>query len=1209
MHLKEIQMENFKTFRKKVVIPIYEGFTGVTGPNGSGKSNVADAVLFVLGPRSSKMVRAKRLEDLIFHGNDKFKPANECKVTLVFDNTDRTIPIDSDHVSLKRVIRRSTSDPNNTLSYFYVNGRVSSQNQFESILTHAHLSAEGYNIVLQGHISEFINKTPVRIREEIDEIAGIRKYDEEVNAAQAKKTKTEANMEKIQWLLEQIRTRLRELKKEKEEAEKYKTAQEQINQTKALLYHVQETAVRGEIDTYHQAIDNAEKRKIDLRGEIERLESERAGLEKEIREIEAEIDDITGEEGKKLKVKLDEAKLELMRARDIIITAEDSISELGSEASLREQEKKDISKKLDGLGKEITSSEEGIRKVNEKINGQQDKIDHLEQEQEKTDLDLLNLRRELGKVSKELETTRDNLSVNTLERDRNNNFLDVKRNQNADTEQMVSTLEYEVADLKKEMSAIKQGASNGSMERLQKDYMSARSEEKLLGGRMRSIEQEITSLNRVYTQLKVELETSEKLNKGISLAVDDLLTARDKGEIRGLHGTIGELGNVPEKYALAMEVAAGGRISSLIVKDDQVASNCIEHLKKKKLGRATFLPLNKMAVRRPGAKALMIKDDPHVIGLAVDLIDFSDEYRNAFSWVFGDTVVVDDLNTLRRLMGGVRLVTLTGEIAGAGGDITGGSLNQKKGSSGFGKRSASELENVSSQLKEKMAESDAVTASLNEARDRVSELETKIRKITSEQSDTEGKKKKAEEALRSSTEQLGLKKEELKVLIEEMGKLQKISGELEGKVRELEARVSDLAKERDGLQDKVEMATPKAVRDRLRSLREERDSLMVQRTSLVEARDSARAQLSLFQERKRELEGRSIDIAKAVKKAEEEKVAARERETRFDKEVKALEAVLSTIDSKTKDLYERRNELGREVERLLAQRENARSSLMSQDQIIITQRSNIRTAEDKLADILAEKQGFLQVKLPDPPYPTERDMLRTVREIEAILENAGNVNLKALEEYEETEKKKVEITEEMKSLEKEKEELQNLISEIDRKRKEEFMHVYEGIDRNFKEIYQKVSGGGEAFFELERPDDPLSGGLHIHVRPPGKKMTRLNALSGGEKSLTSMAFIFSVQSWDPSPFYLLDEVDQNLDAINAEIIAKLVRENSKYAQFVMISLRKISLKEAHHLYGVTLQKGESVILGRVELKDVDSYEKGDGSAMENPVGTEEGDGE
>ncbi|MGA1848319.1 MAG: chromosome segregation protein SMC [Thermoplasmatota archaeon] len=1207
MHLKEIQMENFKTFRKKVTIPIYKGFTGITGPNGSGKSNVADAVLFVLGPRSSKMVRAKRLEDLIFHGNDRFKASKECKVTLVFDNSDRQIPIDHDEVRLKRVIRKSASDPNSTLSYFYINGKPSSQSQFESILTHAHLSAEGYNIVLQGHIAEFINKTPTKIREEIDDIAGIRKYDEEIKAAYLKKGRTEENMERIGWLLDQIKVRLRELRKEKEEAEKYRDAQEKINQSKALLYHVQENAIRGEIETYLQAIDNAEKKKIDLRGTMERLESERVRLEADIKDIEAEIDEITGEEGKKLKVKLDEARLELMRAKDVVMTAEDTISELSGERKLREQENKDIRKKIQGLEREIERSDDDISKVESRLEEKRSKISHMEEELARSDMDLLNLRRDLGKASRGLESTRDSLAERVLELDRNRHAIDTKKAALADADQMVSTLNYEIQDLRTEKSQIEGGGTEKRLKELQKQYMSARTEEKLLGGRMRDLESEITSLNRTYTQLKVEFETSEKLQKGMSLAIDDILTARDKGEIRGIHGTIGELGNVPEEYSTALEVAAGGRINSIIVQDDEVAARCIERLKKKKMGRATFLPLNKLSLKRPGAKALMIRDDPHVIGLAVDLIQFSDEYSSAFSWAFGDTVVVDDLSSMRRLMGGVRLVTLSGEIAGAGGDMTGGSLAPRKGSSGFGKRSRSELDNISAQLQAKMAESDQLTAALNEAREKVSELESEIRKITSEQADSEGRRKKVEDNFKSSTEQLTLKKSELVSIGKELSSLEAREMDLSGEVEQLENKVKQLTAERDALQERLEEATPKAVKEKLRALREEVDDLTGKRIVLVDAKNVSRSQLSLFRERSKELEKRVGDIALSIGKAEKEKVLAGEREERFQKEVKALEAVLSTIDAKTKDLYERRNDMGREVEKVLGQRDRSRHDLMVQDELIITQRTNIRTAEDKLGDVLAEKQGYENVDLPDPPYPAERDLVRTVRELETILENVGNVNLKALEEYEDTEAKRAEITQEMKALEKEKGELENLITEINTKRKDEFMYVYDGVDKNFRDIYNKVSGGGEAYFELENPEDPLAGGLMIHVKPPGKKMTRLGALSGGEKSLTSMAFIFSVQAWDPSPFYLLDEIDQNLDAVNAEIIARMVKENSKFAQFVIISLRKISLKEAHHLYGVTLQKGESVILGRVDLKDVESYEKGDGVSRAPDTGPKEGE--
>jgi chromosome segregation protein len=1192
MHLKEIRMENFKTFRRKVTVPIHKGFTGITGPNGSGKSNIADAILFVLGPRSSKMVRAKRLSDLIFHGNDQFRASKQCQVSLVFDNVDRTIPVDTDEVELRRVLKISNTDANQTLSYFYVNGRVSSQSEFENILAHAHLSAEGYNIVLQGHVSEFVNKTPVKVREEVDDIAGIRKYDEEIDSANGKKEQTIANMEKIRWHLDFIKGRLRELKKEKEEAEKYRSAQMEINKTKATLYHVQRSSVEGELRSYDEAIKNSEKRKIDLRGEMEKLEVERERTDQAIRKIESEIEAASGEEGKKLKEKLDAARLEMMRARDLHDTAQDTESELKKEGRSRELELKDLKKRSEDLTKELERLGSEIASDDSNMAALKKQVEAIEHDMERTDTDMLSLRRDLTLMNRELENKRLSLSQSTIEREKALAQSDARRTSIADLEQMVATLSYEMKDAKDQLSDVSKSDPAKELKPLQKEFMDLRGREKHLVGKVKELESEITSLNRLYTSLKVEYETSEKLKKGVSMAVDDMLTARDKGEIRGIYGTIGELGKVKEQYNLALEVAAGGRVSALIVEDDSVAAQCIERLKKKKLGRATFLPLNKVKGKKPGPKALMILDDPHVVGNAIDLIAFDERYAPAFSWVFGDTVVVDDMETLRRVMGGVKIVTLTGEIAGVGGDITGGSMNDRKDRSSFGKRSQNELDDVSGKLQEKMAESDSATVALNEIREKVNAIESRILKITSGEQDVASRKKKLEEVFTSSEKALREREADLETRRAELVEIEASFKGAEAAMAESNARITELTSRRDELSERIEHHTPKAMRDKLRELRGSLDAVGSGRAGRVEERDRDKAQLEMCSQRAQELTERISTVEKGIAQARAEAKDAKAREDRYSKEVKALESVLSSIDVKTKALYAELTELNRTLERIQGRRDACRGDLSIQDQIIITQRANIRVAEEKLADILREMKGFESTDIGPGPYPPERDLTKRVREIETILENAGNVNLKALEEYESMDKKKDEIGADLRSLEKEKEELEGLIAGIHSKRTTEFMETFKGIDENFRRIYGLVSGGGEAFFELENPNDPLSAGLIIRVKPPKKKMTSLYSLSGGEKSLTSMAFIFSVQAYDPSPFYLLDEVDQNLDAVNAEIIAKMIAQNSARAQFVLVSLRKVTLKEAHHLYGVTLQGGDSVLVGRVDLRDVEEYEKG-----------------
>jgi chromosome segregation protein len=201
MYLKEIQMENFKSFGRKTVVPFYTGYTCITGPNGSGKSNISDAILFVLGPKSSKAVRASKLTDLIFNGGPAKKPSKYTRVTLVFDNASRIIPVDTNEVELTRVVKISPTNPEGYYSYFYVNGKSSSLNEFDTLLAHARISAEGYNLVQQGDVTRIVNMGNIDRRRVLDGIAGITQYDEDINKAEIKRKEVEDNLEKIDTLL------------------------------------------------------------------------------------------------------------------------------------------------------------------------------------------------------------------------------------------------------------------------------------------------------------------------------------------------------------------------------------------------------------------------------------------------------------------------------------------------------------------------------------------------------------------------------------------------------------------------------------------------------------------------------------------------------------------------------------------------------------------------------------------------------------------------------------------------------------------------------------------------------------------------------------------------------------------------------------------------------------------------------------------------
>ncbi len=253
MHLKEIELENFKSFAKKTRIPLLEGYTAVTGPNGAGKSNISDAILFVLGPKSSRVIRAGRLTDLIFNGGKEKRPAKECRVSLHFDNSDRLIPIESNDVKLTRLVRTSDT-AEGYYSYYYVNDRKSSLGEFDNLLANARISADGYNFVQQGDITRIVEMTNLERRRILDDIAGITKFDEDIQSAEKERLTAEENINRLSIILDEIKKQMKQLETDREGALKYKDLHDRLSLAKASLAMKNKEAVDREISSYREQV-------------------------------------------------------------------------------------------------------------------------------------------------------------------------------------------------------------------------------------------------------------------------------------------------------------------------------------------------------------------------------------------------------------------------------------------------------------------------------------------------------------------------------------------------------------------------------------------------------------------------------------------------------------------------------------------------------------------------------------------------------------------------------------------------------------------------------------------------------------------------------------------------------------------------------------------------------------------------------------------
>ncbi len=1184
MFLKEIEMENFKSFAAKVRVPFLRGFTAVTGPNGSGKSNIADAILFVLGPKSAKAIRAKRLTDLIWNGGKDRRGSTHCEVSLVFDNADRAIPIEADEVKLTRYVALSPAVQDGYNSYFYVNDRKATLDEFDSLLAHARISAEGYNLVQQGDIQRIVQMSDADRRRVLDNIAGITKFDDDIAQANSKRTQTEDNLGRIQIILDEIKKQLHQLSADREGALKYRELSDRLNLAKAQLVYKNREIIEQEI--------NSTKEQLAKYGaEREKLLREKSGLQDELKNAQTRLGDLEsriaergGDEAKQLKGKLDGLRIERARATDGIATSTEEIKRLQAEIAEAQRERTRVAKELEALQKERGSVEASLGDLTGELEAAERDLKALDETASKSDSKILQIQKEVVALDKRVDGAEEKTKALILEGDRAKESLDRLRNEVVQLEDILKTYQLELDDSEFQLKELRTGskAATKSLAKLQEGFYAKRKEEQDLSKQQGELQSAILELTRQYTAMRAEADVAENLKRGYSTAVAGILEARDTGRIKGVHGTIAQLGHAESKYETAILVAAGGRMQAIVVDDDAVAAECIDYLKKSRAGRATFLPLSKMLVGRPRGKAILVAKES--VGFAIDLIKFHEKYRDAFFYVLGDTIVVETLDQARRYMGGVRLVTLGGEMIEASGAMIGGDL--EKTPLRFGAPDRREIDNVSEKLRRATEEADRVARRLADLRKEVVALEAELKDVGGQTSTVDVKASALETKRREFTMKVTAIREDLDAKTKRLAETEKTARRVQEDLPRFQKELTALKGQRDARKSAVLEAAPQAVSARMKELMANRtkagDEVTAARAKIETLDAQAKVQVERrgeFDQRIEGLLGQKGDHGKRVKEFESSL-------QKLENEIRGLEKLEASMSKEMQGLQSERDAAYKDKTELEGEIDKLGHKLETKEDFATNLQTELHAQEESLAKALEDLKTLgraIEGKLP----PLD-ELKRTISECDTQIQALGPINMRALDDYEAQEKRYAELTEEFTQLGTQRQELINLAGELTEKKKEGLGTVFVAINENFKRVYREISEGGEAELLLENEKDPFTGGLVIRANPSHKKVLRLEALSGGEKSLVSMAFIFAIQEYDPSPFYLLDEIDQNLDAVNAERVARMIKRNSNTAQFVQISLRKITLKEADHLVGVTMTPaGHSDLVMRVNLSDVE----------------------
>jgi len=1177
-------MENFKSFGRKLTVPFFPGFTAITGPNGSGKSNIADAILFVLCPKSSKTMRAGRLTDLIFNGGKKRKnPSNHCKVSLVFDNTERKMPIDAGEVTLTKMIKRAPlkDNPDNYYSYYYINGKASNYTEFSTILQQARISGDGYNIVKQGDVTNIIEMGGVERRKLVDEISGISTFDGDIVKAEKEKEEVDANLERIKIIVNEINHQLKQLKHERDEAARYQELKQDLYTIKAKIAEKKKQEIISQISEVSNQVKTYEDEQHKLTEKANQLKQKIKKDQETLNTIEQQIAEVGGDEVKEIKQQIDSLREEEIKTIERINYSNEEINELNVELQTYEKRIHDIDHEIEQIQKENEQFSTSINETKQTIEEKDASLQEIKKRIASTDDTSLDLSKSLTELKKDYDDNTSTLHKEKLSLQRLLDQQEALEQKIAELEESKETYTFEIKDIDWQIQEqqSQQSSVQKQKRKIENDLFSQKKHESTLSEQLLDLDRSIRRLMQEKAKLQAEYDAYSSIQKHYNRAVSEILKARDTNQLKGIHGTIAELANVDDEYKKAMGIAAGGRMQSIIVDDDQAASKAITFLQQKKLGRATFLPLNKMISGKPRGKALMVIKDSSAVGFAIDLVKFKEEYRGAFWYVFGDTIVVDTLENARRLMGGVRLVDLDGSLIEASGAMHGGSTPKSRLM--FGDADRTRLDQVETQLREQMNHQEQIEHELSEVKSKISRLEEQFQAFSIDDTDQPNigslrlQKKEFQSKLDSTTTLLKEKITEKEKLLTSIDTIQESITSLENTLKEIDEKKQAITSQLLKGSKKEDAQESRGLSDALETLRTTLGDLEAKQQGCLKKTE-------VLHERKDELSEHVNTITQSISSYKEEITSLISTRDTVQEKIQTLSNVQEKMSDNIQEYTSKRDTIQKELTTTEHDLDKLNTKIESYFDLISRAKYRLPTLEDTIQD-LDEELKLYGITLEEERLPSVESLKDSQRVVEESMNELEPVNMRALEEYSHQEQRKEKLDDDVKHLKNQRKNLVKLVNEITDKKTERFMVVFHEINKNFQVMYAKLSEGGEAELKLENPDDLFSSGLTIKARPRGKKVLLLSALSGGEKSIASLALIFAIQQYDPSPFYVLDEVDMFLDGVNAELVSRMVKHSAHDTQFIMVSLRKIALKEANHVYGVTMKDdGISDMIGNID---------------------------
>jgi chromosome segregation protein len=1170
MKLKSLEVNGFKSFVDRLHLNFPGGITTIVGPNGCGKSNVVDAVLWAIGERSAKHLRGKLMEDVIFNGTDGRKPLGMAEVSLTFSNEDGSPPQTYGQYSEITVTRRLYRSGE---SEYLINKVPCRLRDITDLFLDTGIGINGYSIVEQGRVESLISANPQDRRFLIEEAAGIAKYKERKRLALMKMEATQQNLLRIQDIIAEVKRQIVTLERQVKRAEEYKAIRKEVKEIEIrfALQEYTELSEKGEAARgYLKALRDREMEMAAQTAQKEALiESMRLGgmaEEETLRNLQQEVFEL----GRKIQKMENEIEFFHREAGGLQRQEHQFIEEiresLGAWRGTR-RERWRMEQALRELAEGSRENEEILKELETLFNDfrstHQELLEELEAEKVglvDTLTQLTTLKNRLTHLGERKEDLQKRIRFNQKESEE-------VRTRLAQLEEAFSEKVKE-KELNLSIQSVYQGEKDQwerELEGLKEIFHQRQTERSVL-------EETLRQDRSRYLSLKELQENYEGYEKGVRSIL--LRKKEDQEKWEGILGAVADILEPDSGYEIPLEAVLGERLQYLIVEGEKEGMEAMSFLKGESLGRGSFIP---KWVHGIGVENQISPEEGKPIPL-LRFVKVKEGFTSVAEFLIGDVRVVESWEEALQWMkhGGTfgTLVTREGDVLERSGVMSGGSRDQ--GLSLLERRR--EIRNLEQRVKEAEEECQRAYGEESRLQKEIGEKEIQLEERRKEIQD------KGIELLHQERDLEGLKKEtsqfhqkmeviqfEQTQLEEEEGELEKEKIEVSSQMEKEEATKREREEKVQSLKKKVE-EVGEGTEDLGGTITEKKVLL----ASVEEKKKGLEGQIQNLSETQRGLKEQISKKVKGVRECRVEGISLREKMQQWEKELednltqhRLKEEALSAQKEKVETFLNEWKEVEASCKYLRRELEEVRQRIHEEEILA----SEVQLKLSHLQESIKERYGTtLSTSIGASPTELEKEeMSKRLGVLKSALEGFGEVNLMAIEEYQELKQRHDFLSEQQADLHQALDSLRKAILRINRTTTKRFLETFHLVNEKFKEVFTRLFKGGQASLILLDEQEPATTGIDIIAQPPGKKLQNIDLLSGGEKALVATALLFGLFMIRPTPFCLLDEVDAPLDDANINRFIELVKEFSKTSQFIMITHNKNTMEAAQTLYGITME--------------------------------------